>query len=133
MKKYNSHDNYVSAVHVYITEKYPELLVPWSRYYKGLRSNIFNEFKDLEQSSGIPMAENAKCMKVGDRDFICKQLFKEENYELRAAIALDWMGVGRISEVYFLITKIIIVTKLFYHCSASHFPGKTFFCTTKMI
>ena len=33
IKKYNTHDNYVSAIHVMITDKYPAKRIEFERYY----------------------------------------------------------------------------------------------------
>jgi len=84
VKKYNTHDNYVSAIHVQIVERFPAKQQLFAAYYTRLRDNIFDEFKQIEADSGLPFANNAKCMRPRDRDYICQTLFVENNHELRA-------------------------------------------------
>jgi hypothetical protein len=53
---------------------------------------------------GVPIVQHAKRMKFSDLNYMCNILFEENNNELRCLFSLDWIGVGRISEVmkYFL-------------------------------
>jgi hypothetical protein len=99
IKKYNTIDNYISAVHVMIADKFPLKRLEFAAYYKTLRSNIFKQYKLVEYDTGVPMTDNSECMRRSDLDYICRQLFKEHKHELRAVFTLDWLGVGRISEV----------------------------------
>lgn len=98
IKAFNTHDNYISAVHVMVVMKYPEKKNSFQMYYKTLRDNIFKEFKAKERSSGIAFSKSAKPMRAHELEYICSKLFMEGNFELRAVFAMDWIGVGRISE-----------------------------------
>ena len=99
IKSYNTHDNYVSAIYVQLSELHPQRCLAFSKYYTMLRSNIFKQYQKLTVQKGLPMANSAKRMLVSELDYICKTLFIENKSELRALFCLDWVGVGRISEV----------------------------------
>ena len=97
--KYNTHDNYVSAIHVEICRKFPLKRLEFAAYYKDLRNQIFDHYSLASLQNNTPFAENAPTMQLTDRDYICKVLFFECDHELRAEISLDLTGGGRVMEV----------------------------------
>ena len=109
IKKFNTHDNYVSAIHVMVAMKYPDKRQSFQSYYKTLRDNIFKEFKAKEKATGVPFSKNAKPMRRNELEYICKTLFKECKLELRGVFSMDWVGVGRISEVHSLLYCVFFI------------------------
>jgi hypothetical protein len=53
--KYNTHDNYLSAVYVQLCEKYPQKKLIYADYYKRLRDNVFIPLNDHAIFNSIPM------------------------------------------------------------------------------
>lgn len=60
--KYNTHDNYLSAIYVQLCEKYPQKKTLNADYYKKLRANLFEEFKTKESETGTPISKHASTL-----------------------------------------------------------------------
>lgn len=106
---FSTHNNYVSAIHCEIVERFPLKKQLFASYYKTLNENIWKEYKQTEQRTGIPIVKHSTQLKMRELDYICRQLFAENSHELRAWLALDWMGVGRASEVI-IDVQILFIT-----------------------
>jgi hypothetical protein len=99
VKALKTKEMYLSAIHVQICERFPHKSVLFQRYYENLRSVIDKRAKKRERETGIPSIKHSKRMKFSDLNYMCQKLFKEQKLELRCLIALDWIAVGRVSEV----------------------------------
>lgn len=99
IQKFNTHDSYISGIHVILTNKFPELHMLWSAYYTDLRKNVHRYYQQVSVCDGVAMVKHAEVMQRKDRDIICEILFKADDNKGRAILALDWQGAGRISEV----------------------------------
>lgn len=99
VRKYSTHDNYISVIHVMLKEKFPAVVGNFDSYYKNLRTNVHSEYVKKSVETGASMVDSSVCCKVTDKNFICNALFHQKNHELRAFVALDWVAAGRINEV----------------------------------
>ena len=99
IRKYNTHDNYLSAIHVMIVNKYPDKAERFQKYYARLRATVFKEYLSKSATTGSNFVDSAVEARITDKNYICKVFFVENKHEERAMVALDWLGVGRINEV----------------------------------
>jgi hypothetical protein len=106
IKKWKTHDNYVSQIHSLLKEKYPVIICgkTWDNYYTSLRANIKKQFHHECSDSGIPMTENAALAKLPDIIYIATKLLCEktnfaEAETFRSMVVLGTVGCGRVTEV----------------------------------
>ena len=117
VKKFNTHDNYISQVHTAIIEKYQFKEAEYSKYFTKLRFNIEKDYRLNCSLTGESFVDNAACCSVSDRDIINFMLMRNNMHEERAFIALDWVGVGRVGEVMnFFNNEIIYVNYYHIYC-----------------
>lgn len=82
VKSYNTHDSYISNLYNEIVDKFPLKKQLFCSYYTKLRLTIKNKYLEVQDDEGIPLpiSNHSKQMKFTDLEYICRQLFVENNF-----------------------------------------------------
>jgi hypothetical protein len=113
---YSYAKNMLSQIRTFFKEKYPMIVEPGHPLgeipYKTLAKNISDHYVTDSRVKRKPIIEHKLPVREIDNNQLCKMYFVNGDHQMRAMQSLDWVCLGRISELSGLQWRDLLVHRV---------------------